>query len=226
MFPITISKASQQSFMEVYNCDNKLIYNGIVQPLISEIDKTNKYKLNEKTKIFIHPGRISEAKNQIVLCSVFDRLIKEGYDVVLLIAGMREDELIYQKIKPYFNNRIIYLGERCDITDIMQFCDGFCLPSLWEGMPISLLAALATGCIPICSPVGGINDVIIDGFNGILSESPLELHYYESVRRFLEYSERDICLVKKRAKESFLAFNITTTAKKYFELYQSLISGT
>ena len=223
VFPVTISKTSQQSFVDVYNCSNMLIFNGIIAPAKCDINKLKLYKLNEKTKLFIHPARISEAKNQLVLCAVFDRLIKEGYDIVLVIAGIIENEQIYQKMTQYFNNRIIYIGERDDVTDLMQFCDGFCLPSIWEGLPISLLEALATGCIPICSPVGGINDVVIDGFNGILSESSSETDYYESVKRFLAYRDCELSAIKRRAMENFSEFSISNTANRYLELYTNLV---
>lgn len=48
----------------------------------------------------------------------------------------------------------------------MAHCDAMCLPSIWEGLPVTLLEALSVGCIPICSNVGGIPDVIESGMNG------------------------------------------------------------
>lgn len=225
VYPVTISKSSQQSFNEVYDTESTLIFNGTPKPLKCEIDKTIQYRLTADTKVFIHPGRICKAKNQIVLCSVFNQLIKDGKDVVLLIAGMMEDVEIFKEIKPYLNNRIIYLGERDDITDLMQYCDGFCLPSIWEGLPVTLLESFATGCIPICSPVGGIKDVINNKINGFISNSSSESDYYETMKCFLDCSLQDLSIMQKKCIESFTAFNISTTAKKYNNLYLGLINS-
>ena len=53
-------------------------------------------------------------------------------------------------------------------------------------MPISLLEALAVGAVPVCTPVGGIPNAVIDGENGFLSTDNTEAAYYEAMKRFLE----------------------------------------
>ena len=96
MYPVTISPQSQQSFIEYYGCESELILNGIPQPVLSDkINDVDSYRLSSKTKIFVHPGRICVPKNQIVLCRVFARLIDEGNDVVLLIAGSNQEPMIF-----------------------------------------------------------------------------------------------------------------------------------
>ena len=225
VMPVTISKTSKRSFFEVYNCDSSLIFNGASMPIINELNRcVDQYRLTPSTKVFIHPGRISLAKNQVVLCKVFDRLIKEERDVVLLIAGMKEDKTIFDKMEPYLSNRIVYMGEVLDIQDVMNQCDGFCLPSIWEGMPISLLEAFSVGCVPICSPVGGIVDVLKNGFNGFLSNSPDEKDYYNTMISYLDSSKETIKDIKNNAYKTFTNFEISTTAERYEELYIHLLS--
>ena len=225
MTPVTISKTSKKSFTDVYKCDSFLILNGASIPKINKQNRfVDQYRLAPSTKIFIHPGRISLAKNQVVLCKVFDRLIKDERDVVLLIAGNKEDKIIFDKMEPYINNRIVYLGEIRDIPDIMNQCDGFCLPSIWEGLPISLLEALYVGCVPICSPVGGIADVLINDYNGFLSDSPDENDYYNSMISFLECPKETIKAIKINAKKTFSKFEISVSAKHYEDLYINLLS--
>ena len=48
--------------------------------------------------------------------------------------------------------------------------DAYALCSSYEGMPISLIEAIGVGCIPVCTPVGGIVDVVHNGENGFLSD--------------------------------------------------------
>lgn len=219
--PVTISDSSQKSFYELYHCYSDLVYNGVARPLISSDNPVVDFKITNKTKLFIHAGRIDTPKNQLVLCKVFKRIIENGHDVVLLIAGSKQKEEIFKSIEPYFCNRIKYLGERNDIPQIMAHCDAMCLPSIWEGLPVTILEALSVGCIPICSNVGGIPDVIKSGINGFLSTSSSEEDYYNAMLEYLRQSEDDINSIKTNCKSSFEHYNITSTAKSYLSLYKS-----
>lgn len=221
--PITISKSSKKSFTKYYHTDSKQINNGIATPVIDKMDVVNPFRITGKTNVFLHPGRISKAKNQIVLCKVFKRLINEGYDVMLLIAGGTDNNYIMNSLSPFFCDRIQYLGMRNDVPQIMNHCDAMCLSSIWEGLPITLLESLAVGCIPICTPVGGIVDVVRDGTNGILSKSSLENDYYQAILRFLTMNTADRELMKIEARKSFSDYKIENTAQGYLMHYQDII---
>lgn len=219
---ITISDFSKESFTKLYNTDSELIYNGISRPIYTSDDILGSYRITTNTKLFIHAGRISYEKNQLVLCKVFKRLIDEQNDVVLLIAGNVQDYEIYNEMKAYFTDRIIYLGERDDVPQLMSNCDAMCLPSIWEGLPITLLESLSVGCIPICSPVGGISNVITNGENGLLSKAWSEQEYYYTIKEYLSLSEEDIDVMKMMCIKSFEAFDINNCSKKYLSCYSGL----
>lgn len=63
---------------------------------------------------------------------------------------------------------IIFIDFRNDIPDILSSIDIFCLPSLWEGLPIALLEAMSMRKAIIASEIDGINDLIVNNENGIL----------------------------------------------------------
>lgn len=219
--PITISKESKRSFTAYYGLDSTLIYNGIPDYIAqNNVSKLIEYRKTDKTKLFLHPGRISEPKNQVVLVKAFDRLIKEGNDVVLLIAGSKQDLQIWSEIEPYLTERIVYLGERSDVRDLLAESDAFCLPSIWEGMPVTLLEALSVGCIPICSPVGGIPEVINSGENGLLSSDSSEEAYYKALKSFVSCTDIEIMDMKQKCLKTFNKFRITEVVKKYIEVYK------
>ena len=221
MWPVTISEASQQSFEELYHCNSHLIFNGIAKNKteISNDNVIDRLRKSKDTKIFIHAGRISKPKNQLVLCRVFKQLVANGKDVVLVIAGSPEEKAIYESIKPYFSDRIIYIGERNDIAELMSHADAFCLPSLWEGLPVTLLEALSVGCIPICSPVGGIVNVIESGKNGLLSKDSSESEYLKTVNAFLNMTDDEQTLMKESALMSFEKYDIKNCAYQYLKVY-------
>jgi len=225
MHPVTISPESQQSFTQLYHIDSRLILNGIVRP--KETTKANVVdlaKVTPQTKVFLHPGRISTPKNQVVLCRVFQRLIEEGNDVMLLMVGNCQDVDIYKQIEPYLKDRIKYLGERDDVPQLLSHAEGFCLPSIWEGLPLALLEALAVGCVPICSPVGGILGVIKDGENGVLSRSSNEEDYYVAMKRYLTMRPEEVNKLKKSARDSFTPYDIQKSAYDYVLYYRELLN--
>lgn len=122
--PITISKESQRSFTDLYGVPSNLIYNGTSKPSVKPFSM-DKYRITSNTKILFHPGRITEAKNQQMLCNVCYRLQQEGYDIVLLLAGEKQKETIYTDLQRYFSDRIKYLGERNDVLDLLSASDIF-----------------------------------------------------------------------------------------------------
>ena len=88
-------------------------------------------------------------------------------------------------------------------------------------MPVTLLEALSVGCIPICSPVGGIPEVINNGEDGFLSSDPSEEAYYNVLCRFLQCTETDMYRIKMNCLESFQKYRITEVAKSYINVYQT-----
>lgn len=218
--PVCISKVSQKSFENLYLCNASLIFNGIASPTLSDVtDFIKSYKMTPETKVFIHAGRITKAKNQEVLCRVFQKLIEQNEDVVLLVAGAKEDKTIWNEIERYFCARIVHLGERSDIPSILAYCDAMCLPSIWEGLPMILLETLAVGCVPICSPVGGIVDVITSGKNGILSNSSSEEDYFQAVSSFLQLTNEEKSRMKEQGLNTFKSYMIQNVVKEYMDLY-------
>lgn len=222
MKAVTISEVSQESFNNMYNCNSNLIKNGIPKSIITDTTLLNQYKITLSTKILFHAGRISEPKNQLLLCKVADRLIKEGFDIVLLIAGGNQDPIIYNAIEPYFSDRIKYLGERNDIPQLFASSDAMCLPSIWEGLPVVLLEALSVGCIPVCTPVGGIPNVIKDGENGFLSKDSSFQSYYETLKSFLKSDKEVIKEMKKNCIKSFEPYSIEIASNNYINFYRSI----
>lgn len=220
--PVTISPASQESFTRLYKTESSLICNGVPKPTITaKVNPLAQYKITPSTKVFIHAGRINVAKNQVVLCESFSRLTNNGYDAVLLIAGGNHDDAIMQQLKPFFGDRIIYLGERTDIPTLFNFADAMCLPSIWEGLPVTLLESLSVGCVPICSPVGGIVNVITHGYNGLLSKDSSEEHYYEVLEEYMKMTDEEQEKMSKNCMESFAPYDIKKTATQYELAYKS-----
>lgn len=227
--PITILPQSKISFEKIYNCDSRLIPNGIQEPAFDNYKSVDleKYRKTPNSKIFLNIGRIDVPKNQVELCKIFQELISEGHDIVLLIAGPVADEEIFSKLKEFFSDRIVYLGSINNAQEYLYKSDAFVLPSIWEGLPVTLLEAISVGCIPICNPVGGIPSVINDSYNGLLATDASKLSFKKAVENFLKLTNKQIENYKSNCISTFLEnYSITKTANSYLDYYNSVLTQT
>jgi glycosyltransferase involved in cell wall biosynthesis len=65
-------------------------------------------------------------------------------------------------------DRVVFLGKRNDIPELLNGCDIFVLPSLYEGLPLSIMEAMAAGKPVVASDIGGVNELVRDGETGYL----------------------------------------------------------
>ena len=115
--------------------------------------------------------------------------------------------------------RISFWGQQDNVSDYLFCSDAFCLSSFYEGLPISLLEAISTGCVPICTPVGGIPDIIQDGKTGYLSKT-VELHDY--IDAILNYLNNPNLIQRNSLIKYFKEnFSIEKTVDNYLQVYES-----
>lgn len=97
--------------------------------------------------VFGHVGRLHESKNHDFLIEVFSGLRERFPGAVLLLVGdgpLRShlEALIKEKC---LEGLVLMLGDRPDVPDLLQAMDAFLFPSKWEGLPVSVVEALASG---------------------------------------------------------------------------------
>ena len=175
------------------------------------------FKKTPATKILLTVGRISHEKNQIMLAEAFNILINKGYDVSLLIIGSNQDQKISVKIKS-INKDIHLLGQISNPLDYIANANVFCLSSLYEGMPITLIECF--GVIPICTPVGGIKNMIVDGENGFLSKDISLESYVVALEKYLYLNEDEINKMKTHSKKEYQNYSMETCTYKHELVYQ------
>ena len=107
----------------------------------------NQLRIEEDVTVFIHVGRLHEAKNHIFLLHVFAMLIKEIPNSMLLLVGDGElsSEIEKQIEQLNLKSYVKMLGARTDIPDILNAADVFLFPSKWEGLPVTVVEAQASG---------------------------------------------------------------------------------
>lgn len=221
--PITISPESLASFEEFYGHSAPMIFNGRDIPEDLEVSDSVRneiegFKKTPSTKVLVHIARFTDVKRQDLMARVSKRLYDEGFDITVLLIGKLSDEIV--KGVEEANCPICHvLGERHNPLEYLKAADNFCLCSTYEGMPITLIEAMGTAAIPVCTPVGGIVNVVKDGETGFLSSDISEESYYNALKRALQQSESDAAEMKIKVKENYKPFTMRECAKKYVDLY-------
>ena len=135
-----------------------------------------------RTELGIPPGALVIAsvgafrpqKNQIGLVEAFAQVIARRKDVVLLlVGGPSEDDSFMRatqkRVKELgLEGHVRFLGPRSDVPEILALTDVYVQPSLYEGLPLSVMEAMAMQRAVVATDVGGNNELVTDGQTGLL----------------------------------------------------------
>lgn len=224
---VTISKTNRASFREYFHlaCDT-LIYNGRKQPEISDkfemtSNFTEQLKKYPDDIVLLCIARNTWQKNIGMLISAVNKLVYSGEHLQLIIIGdYVSGEPGSQWIKQG-GPAVHFIGIKDNIADYLCLCDAFCLPSLHEGMPITLIESLACRCIPVCTPCSGIIDTIWNRRTGFISRSFSEKDYIETIKDFLKNRNRINSEDLFRLYQS--KFSIESCTLRYKRLFDFLL---
>lgn len=94
-----------------------------------------------------HVGRFNEQKNHKFLIEFFGELNRQNNKTVLLLVGTGDlEDRIREQVKQLgIEKNVIFLGSRSDVSELLQAFDVFVFPSLFEGLPVTLIEAQAAG---------------------------------------------------------------------------------
>mgnify|MGYP004626139113 CR=1 FL=1 len=107
----------------------------------------SEFGLSDDTTIIGHVGRFMTQKNHDFLLEVFSEYLKiNGKSILMLVGGGELESAIKQKASELgISDKIIFTGVRSDIPALLSAMDVFAFPSLYEGMPNTVIEAQATG---------------------------------------------------------------------------------
>ena len=106
----------------------------------------DKFGLSDKF-VICHVGRFNPQKNHTFLINIFNEIYKKNSQAVLLLVGAGDLEgKVRQQVEEYgLNESVRFMGLRDDVDDILVASDVFLFPSLYEGLPVTLVEAQSSG---------------------------------------------------------------------------------
>ncbi|MDO5023352.1 glycosyltransferase [Slackia piriformis] len=174
---------------------------------------------------FIHVARFEEAKNHRGLVRAFamflesDREAFSGMRMALVGTGPLEGEIKLAVDELGLRNSVDFLGVRDDVASLMHDSSCFVLPSFYEGLPMTILEAMAAGIPIIATPVGGVPDVVKDGETGILVPLNDPDALSEAMRAVIMNRENNDRMVAS-ALDSLELYSCDVVADSYGSLYE------
>lgn len=163
-----------------------------------------------------HVGRFNQPKNHSFLLDIFAALLKKESNAVLLLAGGGEDMPKIQAKAEALDiaEHVRFLGIRSDVAGLMQAMDVFVFPSLYEGLPVTMVEAQAAGLPCIISDKVPPECIITEGLVDIMPLSAGAETWSEKI-----LSKRAIHRTDRRAEIAAHGFDITIEAVKLQEFY-------
>jgi glycosyltransferase involved in cell wall biosynthesis len=137
---------------------------------VNRVDKKRSLGIQPTGPVVGFVGWLLPIKGPMFLLKAMDSVWLEVPDANLVFLGKGDLDvsLRSEALKTGKNGSVKFLGWRDDVEEIMLLFDIFVLPSLNEGMGRVLVEAMAAGKPVIASNVGGIPDLVKDGYNGLL----------------------------------------------------------
>jgi len=185
---------------------------------ISRDDFEKKQSKGEQCKHIVFARRFTEFRGTLLFANVIKEILNERDDIDVTFAGDGE----YKKqIQAMFenDNRVRFTSYKAEdsIAFHKQF-DIAVIPTIYaEGTSLSLLEAMAAGCVPIASHVGGMTNIILDRYNGRLFY-PEEANLKKSIVSVLDMSSDEFHQMQSRAYESATtAFGMNVWKQKWTE---------
>jgi glycosyltransferase involved in cell wall biosynthesis len=184
--------------------------------------KTDKNLLNHPVITF--SGRLVARKGLSVLLDAWPSISKAFPAAHLIILGEGPQLVEYKQlaISRRLSDTVFFLGRVEDVVGYLYATDIYVLPSFQEGFPNALLEAMACGLPVVASQIGGVEDVVKPGINGLLSKPGNAHDLSQAVIRLLCNPEEAQRLGREAAKTIQEDYSIAKVAQRYLEIYREL----
>lgn len=196
----------------------KLLNNAIGPITLSDVQPEEIFKrwgLCKDTKVVLSLGRLTKLKGFDLLIEAFHRVIEKESKVILLIGGEGpEKEKLEQQIKALgMQKHIRLLGLVNNVNELLEICDVYVNSSRIEGLPMTILEAMAHKKPIVATRVGGNSEVVKNGETGLLVAPEMPVFLTDAIVTLLE----DDMLRKKLGEGAFALLVKNYTIEKHCE---------
>ncbi|HEY4706344.1 MAG TPA: glycosyltransferase [Thermodesulfobacteriota bacterium] len=206
----------------------RVIYNGIDDSRFSagagsEARAREALGIGESVPIIGIVARLDPIKNHRCLIKAM-RLVVDAFPGALLLVvgdGPLRGELEEESRATGLGDNVRFLGTRADVESILRSLDVFVLSSVSEGLPLTVLEAMAAGRPIVATRVGGIPEAIEDGVDGLLVPPDDERGLAAAIKGMLADKKRAGEMARSARKKFEKSFSLRQMISNYEEVYSS-----
>ena len=164
-------------------------------------------------------GRLKAPKDFLTLVRSLAALPDRAFEALIVGDGPDRDEVAAEIQRLGLEGRVQLAGERTDVPTLLADSDIFVLSSRSEGLPVSVLEAMAAELPVVASDVGGLAELVLDGETGLLVPSGDPAALAEAVGRLLDDHELRKKLGAAGRARAEASFDLAEFRRAHVELY-------
>ena len=181
--------------------------------------------LSPDDRLVITVGPFKPQKNLLDFVRAAQKAVQRCERVRFLVVGdgVGRNELESEIACLNLSDKIILAGWRSDVPNLLARADIFCMTSLWEGLPMALVEAMAAGLPCVVNAVDGCRDVVENGVTGFLTQPGNHQETADKIIYLLDHPEEARAL-GQRARESVgPEFACARMIEQHETLYERLL---
>ncbi|MFA6547472.1 MAG: glycosyltransferase family 4 protein [Candidatus Magasanikbacteria bacterium] len=219
---VACSEAVAGYMRRVYNIKNEItvIRNGIdLNRFASLAPSAWQIPLN-----FLMVGRLVKQKGHLVALSALNNL--KNYPWKLRIVGSGKEKKNLQKfvMKNDLSTRVTFVDPLVKVEKYFGKSDVLLMPSVWEGLGVVVMEAMASGRVVLCSKTGGLVEIIKNNETGYLAQPKNIADWEEKIKYIFENKDECQRVTKNAQKYAKENFGIEKMVEKYGEIYSLVIN--
>lgn len=184
--------------------------------------------LPDESLILLNVARVSPQKGLLYAVRALPEILEQYPTAQLLSVGATTDPLWTAELKREAEalgvaDHFHMLGARANVVDFLRACDIFVFPSLYEGLGIALIEAMAAGCVCVATNTGPIPEVVQDGKDGVLVPSADAEALARAICDLLGDPARRSQLGTAAKQTAFSKFQPKEQAERLTRVYESVI---
>ncbi len=203
------------------------IHNGVNTKTFHEMKKKDEIREElglDSQAVILYVGRLAARKNVSLLIEAMHLLRNERIIALIIGKGPKENALRGLAKNLGLDSKVRFVGyvENRSLVNIYNAADFFVLPSIYEGMPMTLLEAMACGTPTIAANFEGVENIIQNGVNGMI----LERTSAECLAETIVFLLREPKICRSMSTEAMRGiqgkFSWDKTAEKIIDAYRRL----
>ena len=204
---------------------NAIDVNAFHNPDIDRDAKLKELGLPSNSSVITAIGRVTHQKGHIYLVEAAEMILQAFSNIYFLIVG--DDTVDPEVAKAVreairakgLEGRVILTGVRTDVPEILAITDVFVLPSLWEGLSIVLLEAMAAGVPVVVTDVGSNAEVVEDGVSGFVVPPKNPVLLAQRIQELLGNPQRAAEMAEAARRRINEQFSLERLAREHESLY-------